>query len=315
MKWINNFTSNKHVTTIPVFDILVWIVSLRNARKHGYKTKLYCTPKDIPWLEQWQIYSLYDEIDTEFLANEANYPEVDQEKFWSICKLMCINHEFKISNEPFVFADVDLIIYKPLDLQNYDIGVWSPDPYGAAAPIYCDWDFLSTPPNYQLPQFIKDVNHAYNCGILYFKDAATFHIYYQHYLDWTVHNPCQLLVPYKVDTDATLRNIWACNAEQRILAAVADQRRWSVFQVMSEPGIGACKQGIHFYVFRAIWRRMREPEFIAKMPTDIANRYKKEYKSFLQQLWKQLDLNTQFVFHAVSWLVNTIRYDQDPLWY
>ena len=318
MKWINNFTSNKHVANTPFFDIMVWYVSVYNAKLFGYTTKLYCTPKDVDWLEKRGILSLYDEVDVDFLSDEGNYPDVDQTKFWSIRKLICINHEFEISDEPFVFADVDVVLFRPLELGDADLGVWSPDPYGPSAPIYCDWKYLSAPPHYRLPSYVRDVKHAYNCGILYFREARYFRTYYRHFLDWTVGNPCRILVEYEADGEATLRNIWACNAEQRILAAVSDKWRWKVFQVMPEVGIGICERGIHFYIYRAMWRRMREEGFLANMDPKIRECYRDEYKNLLCQLWKGLPPHIKNLMREnedVGWLLDTVEKGTDPLPY
>lgn len=315
MKYINNFTSNKHVTNIPIFDILVWHCALHNALCFGYTTKLYCTKKDIPWLEKWNLLQYYQEVDTDFLEDESNYPAVDQTKFWSIRKLICINHEFEISTEPFVFADVDVVLYQPLKLDGADLAVWSPDPYGPTAPIYCEWKYLSAPQGYRLPAFIRDVDHAWNCGIMYFNEPQKFRSYYRYFLDWTVGNPCQFLAPVEADCDATLRNVWACNAEQRILAAVADKWKWKVATVMPEVGLGISENGIHFYIYRAIWRRMRDPKLLEQMPPEVIKWYRDEYKSILKQLWNGIEEASRPFFVDEQWLMNTVNNDADPLPY
>ena len=163
MKVIHNFSSNKHYTKIPLTDILIWICGLYSLKVYDNTIKLYCKESDIAFLKKYGIYYLYDEIDTSFL--ESFVSPVDETNFWSIRKLACIENEFSVSKEPFVYMDTDIILNIPLDCPS-DVLVWGLEPTGG---VYIPLDMLSIPDNYEIPDWLAATNNAYNCGILSFK--------------------------------------------------------------------------------------------------------------------------------------------------
>ena len=262
MKVIQNFSSKKHVTEFPVVDLLIWYLGLNQLRAFGYDVKLYCEKKDLDFLKSWGLLDLYSEIDDEFMSNNELINDdnlINGENFWSKRKIECINHEFEISAEPFVYMDTDIILNAPLSIDDsVDLFVWSPE---SQEKIYIPWTHMSIPEGYHMPKYIFNEKDAYNCGILYFKRKNMFAEYRKQYLSYTVNNPCETCGVQA--WDITIRNIWACNAEQRILKAVASYRHWRVKMFMDAQAPGACEAGIHYYYFRGFWRLLSVKDFLS----------------------------------------------------
>lgn len=266
MKVIQNFSSGKHITTFPIFDIMIWIAGVNQLKKLGYSTKLYCEERDLDWLRKWHLLDLYDEIDTEVLAS-ISWDGIQQDKFWSVRKLYCINHEMSLTaSTDFFYMDTDIVLMRPLQFTNpqngkpCDLFVWSPDPYTEHS-IYCDLHYLSTPPGYTMPTWFLEANLAFNCGILYFRTQEMWQTYFKEYLNFVVNNPCTFKVKPQADSEETMRNVWACNSEQRLLAGLARYKHWCLGAVMGEVGQGSCPIGVHFYIVRALWRQQRRGAF------------------------------------------------------
>lgn len=256
----------------------------------GYQTKLYCTEADIPFLEKFGLLPYYDELDTTTLLDESYLDTIDGAKFWSIRKLLCIDHEMEIG-EPFIYFDTDVIIRKPIEIgKNVDLMVWSPDPPGD---IYVDWNWLSTPPNYNYPPWLLKVRQAYNAGILYFRNRDLWRAYFKQYLAWVRNNPGTWLRMVDADSAATLRNVWACNAEQRILHAVADRNKWKVQCFMNSVGEGVCADGVHFYIYRAMWREKQSD-------ANVRAYYLQKLREWSAFLMSALDMGHYEVLTAVN---------------
>ena len=257
MKIVQNFSSKKHIKRLPLFDIMIWYVGLTHYKQLGYTTKLYCEKKDFPFLKKWGLYDLYDEIDTKFLPtlkDDQRFIKINGTNFWSVRKLFCIENEFKVSKEPFIYSDTDIILIKKIYLPDEaDILAWTVEHEN----IYIDWENMSVPPDYIMPDFMKDVYEAFNCGLMWFKDYPRFNEYFNEYLKFTSLNPC-ILADNVTEDATTVKNIWACNAEQRILTAMATKNDWNVilFMVKSDIGIdGFSPNGIHYYLLRGALRQ------------------------------------------------------------
>lgn len=251
MKIIQNFSSNKHYHKIPVIDILIWICGLLSLKSLGHKLKLYCKTTDIEFLKEFCLYNLYDEIDTDFLDNYKTV--VDETNFWSFRKLACIENEFKINSEEFIYSDTDVVMATPL-ICPYDILVWGLEP---ADGVYIPLETLSTPENYTYPEWFLNTLGAYNCGVLAFKNKAIFDKYLAEYLSFTINNPCIL----KLDDNYTqllspqeIRSIWACNAEQKLLKGLAEYLNLKVAAITSNPHEWLSTSGVHYYILRYNWR-------------------------------------------------------------
>ena len=252
---IHNFSNLKHVTEYPLFDVMAWMVALDNLKLIGARTKLYCAESDLNFLGKWGLLGLYDEVDTDFLTNRCELDGIRDDVFWSVRKLLCVEHEFSLGTKDFVYMDVDVVPSGMPDFGGHDLVTWSPDPYGE---IYVDWDLMSKPSRYRMPDYVVNANHAYNCGVLYFDDQKKFEDYVSHYMAFVRNNPCEMAKGLRFDDPvATPRNAFACNAEQRILAGLADHRGWDVGFFMDEVGIGKCENGTHYYILRALWRKMK----------------------------------------------------------
>ena len=114
MKIIQNFSSKKHIAQLPFFDIAMWYVGLQQLKNFGYTTKLYCEKKDFNFLNKWHLLELYDEVDSSFLTEiqkDDTYNAINDEYFWSKRKLFCIEHEFQINSEPFMYMDTDILLF------------------------------------------------------------------------------------------------------------------------------------------------------------------------------------------------------------
>ena len=254
MKILQNFSSKKHIKELPITDILIWYLGTSRLKGYGHTLKLYCEEKDLDFLKEWGLFDLYDEVDTEFLSNNELFEIINQENFWSIRKIECINHEYEISEEPFIYMDTDIVMNMPVHMAG-DLLVWSPE---QKQEIYVPWECLSAPYDYVMPEYIYKMDKAYNCGILGFKSKELFDLYRKEYLTFVINNPC---ITFDLEaTEETIRNIWACNAEQRILRAVANNNKWGVYTIMPTQIPGACNAGIHYYLCRAFWRQLNKNE-------------------------------------------------------
>jgi len=269
MKVIQNFSSRKHIKKLPLFDIMIWFVGLTQLKQLGYKTKLYCEQKDFEFLKAWGLYDLYDEIDDKFLstlAKNKDFNAIDGVNFWSARKLFCIDNEFKVSKEPFIYMDTDIVLLKPLVKLNKDcvVRTWCEE----HEPIYIPWEFLSTPKGYTVRPDIMDTNIAYNCGILEFRSRKFFTDYFNEYLAFTKFNPCKFVGGYPTPDEKTARNVWACNAEQRLLAGLATEQNAKVQVFMNESNTtmrlgGFSEDGIHYYLLRGVLRTLYSPDSVA----------------------------------------------------
>ena len=260
MKIIQNFSSKKHIKEFPITDILVWYIGLLKLRALGNTIKLYCEKKDFEFLKYWGLFDLYDEIDDSFLSSNelVNSEIINGTNFWSKRKIECIKNEFDVANEPFVYMDTDIILNVPFKIDSeIDLIAWSPE---TQEKIYIPWNHLSIPNGYKMPKYIYQTEGAYNCGILYFRTKQQFLEYRRQYLNYTMNNPCE--TRGVTAWEETIRNIWACNAEQRILKAVAEHNNWNVQLIMDKQAPGACEFGIHYYYMRGFWRLLPLEDFL-----------------------------------------------------
>jgi hypothetical protein len=197
------------------------LTGLIQFKKLGYTVKLYCEKKDYEFLEKWGLLKYYDEIDDTYLSSlyeDVEFKSINGEKFWSVRKLFCLQHEYATTTEPFIYFDTDIVLMQRLPeiTDDLDLLTWGIE-YAA---IYLNFELLSAPQNYALPYYQLYNYGGYNCGIMYFKDREKFNFYFNEYLKFTVNNPCTLQQGYPTN-DIMERNIWACNAEQRLLCGIA----------------------------------------------------------------------------------------------
>ena len=261
---IQNFTNFKKNKKFHEIELLIWTANLVKFRSFGYKIKLYCTPEAVPFLQEWHLFELYDEIDDSYLNKEDSIlKQVDEEHFWSSRKLEAIYHELvELKTEcPVVYTDVDLIMLKPFELDNFDCFFWSPEEWTEQeGDVYVDWDILSVPEGYEMPQYIKENHKAYNCGIICFKDPKNFLKYREQYYAFALNNPCKFIpIPdnlYSFEKLNEQNNVWACNAEQRILFSVVDNLKLNAGCVMSGKLDGRCPNGCHYFVYRICWKEL-----------------------------------------------------------
>lgn len=198
------------------------------------------------------MYHLYDEIDTEVLVDNQQLAKVNEDIFWACRKMEAIKHEFELG-EGFFYSDTDILLYKPLSFE-YDLIVWSPEERVPNASIYLDWQFISTPPNYIMPDWLQKTEDAFNCGIIYFKDKEKFLEYRQHFYNFVIDNPgdvdragCSLI------NDRNVINIPMCNAEQRILKGFAIKEQLDFYTIKPTKGRGLSPNGDHYFWYRAAW--------------------------------------------------------------
>lgn len=251
----NNFSSMTRSATMPKLDVLMWIAGLCRCKSFGYRTKLYCAESDIPFLKENRLFGLYDEIDSETLEGEASeaLAKVNGKRFWSTRKFECMRHEWLVlGNSDSVYSDTDVLMKRPFDLSG-DALAWSPEERKKKT-IYVPWGDLSSPPGYEMPDFVAKTDDAYNCGVLWFRYAGTFRKWYDAYHAWADGNPC-LISP---DIKDGHNNLFACNGEQRILKAVLDDTKADVRCVMPESGRGLSEFGYHWYWYRVIWKMISD---------------------------------------------------------
>lgn len=289
MKIIQNFTSNKHYQNIPIIDILIWSCGLNNLKVFKHKLKLYCKSSDIKFLKDWGLFDFYDEIDTSFL--ETFESTVNETNFWSIRKLACIEHEFDISAEPFIYMDTDIIMNIPLSNPS-DLLVWGLEPQRG---VYLSWEHYSLPYGYSLPDWLKNTHDAYNCGVLAFKNKEFFNLYLKEFYKFTEGNVCLLSESAeKTFLDSEKRAIWACTAEQRILKGLAEKLNWDVTAVNTEAHEHMSESGIHYYILRNNWRQLRDrSDFLSE---DIKNIIIFQLNSTVQSILAWLPQNIRALF-------------------
>jgi hypothetical protein len=301
MKIIQNFSSQSHITKLPLTEIILWYYSVAALKRLGYKTKIYCKSEDIKFLKKYKLLDFYDEVDTQVLNHYK--PEVNETYFWSTRKLVCIQNEFKINKNPFIYMDTDVVLKRCIQWES-DLLVWSAEVEPA---VYLPWEYFSLPPNVKLDPFLIDVNKAYNCGVLAFKSKEQFDLYLNSYYKFTKNNPCKLAVPKLADYFK--RTYWACNAEQRILRGVSNYYNWEVTRVDLDNVDGRCKHGIHYFRLKQYWRLLS-----IDIPLTSTSKLKiiKDFNSSLKGLLAKLPEGVRNIFLEDSpelkdlWLNNTL---------
>lgn len=256
---INNF-SNQSYANITIVDKLIWMLSLIHYKKLGYTTKLYCEESDIQFLKDNHLYKYYDEIDTMTIAADPVLPNINNKEFWFWRKIVAIEKEFEMGHD-FFYSDTDIILRRAPRFRDCDLYVWwfedrDSENWHKRTTVYCDWDDISQPLNYDMPDYIRDTGRDnYNCGLLWFKDKSIFDLWKANMLDFIIDNPCEF---YRKEV-AGIKAVFACNAEQRMLRGVANHLNLKVKafdnQILSN---GITPIGAHFFFWRAAWRGMAE---------------------------------------------------------
>ena len=267
MYLIQNFSNQKNSKITP-FDRLVWLVGLIHYKSFGYKTKIYCTEEDVEFLKENYFLEYYDEVDTETLSNCKWLDNINEDYFWFFRKIVCMENEFKLQHK-FIYSDTDIILKEPVDLENCDLLVWGLENVGneEEQTLYCPWNEISMPPNYTMPEYIKNTTSInYNCGLLYFKNPDVFYKWKEDMLQFAKNNPCEIYADYLYQFDA----VFACNCEQRILKGLSQHLNLQVQAIDTEAySMGITPKGAHFYAWRSIWRTMSRREEWAKQNMEL----------------------------------------------
>lgn len=260
----NTFSNGKRYATMPETDILIWCASLIKYKNFGYTTKLFCLEEDIPFLKQYHLYELYDQIDTTLLKDNEQLAKIDESIFWSSRKIEAMYHQLFTLNEPAIYVDTDIIMRVPYNL-SHDVLVWSPEPrivkflpngeVDWSCTIYPSWKFLSKPEDYRMEEYIQQTPDAYNCGVWFFKDREVFKKYREEYYKFCIGNPGKIK---HVKKNFFNNAIFPCNAEQRILKAVLTHEEQDVGFVMPQKAKGICNDGCHYFWYRVGWRQMNK---------------------------------------------------------
>lgn len=243
-----NFPSLPDATIFWKYDIKIWKESVLQYKKLGYKTKIFCTHAEKFLLDAWDLTPYYDEIDVDFLEDNPILKNINLHYFWSSRKMECMRFQLGI-NPMSVYSDTDVVMRTRFQFGDYDAIVWSSE-NEASNPndnIYRPWEYFSVPKNYVLPDFIFNTSNAYNCGVMWFANPDWFNIFYSHYLNFVMNNPCKYLGPEDMD-EGRKRVLFACNAEQRILRAVLEKYGVVVGYIEQGTQNGHAKDGsIHYY--------------------------------------------------------------------
>lgn len=228
--------------TLPPLEKLLWAASLVLYKKCGYKLKLYCKSEDVDALKKECLYELYDEIDTDTFDYNLN-SSISEKYFWSYRKMEALKKEFSINNNA-VYSDTDILMFSLFDL-NCDALFWcmESDPL-----VYTDWKNISTPSTYRLPQWLKDTDAAYNCGLIWFKDVSIINEWYDEYMRFAAKNPCDVKISDYQNT------VLACNSEQRIIKGLCDKYNLNVSCIATAEQAGLTNKGIHLYAYKQMWK-------------------------------------------------------------
>lgn len=254
---INNF-SNQLYSKLSDIDLLIWLVSLNSYKQLGYKTKLYCEEKDLQFLKDNCLLHYYDEVDTATLAESNELKEINNKEFWFWRKIVAMEREFSLGHE-FFYSDTDIVLMKKPDFSKCDLYVWWPEDrdsenWANRKTVYCNWEDISCPPNYVMPEYIKNTGrNNYNCGLLYFKDFSVFKKWKSDMLNFIIGNPCVKYNESLYEQNAC----FACNTEQRFLKGLANHLNLKVdsFDTAIRSN-GMTPDGVHFWWWRNAWRNM-----------------------------------------------------------
>lgn len=284
----------KRYGSMPLVDILIWTTSLICYRQMRYVTKLYCGKGDLKFLKDYKLDSLYDIVDDELFDNSDIIPQVDPVRFWSTRKIEAMHHQICVLKQPAVYSDTDIIMRQPFNLSG-DALMWCPESNNQdRCTIYVPWRNLSKPEGYRMPDYVLQEKSAYNCGIWWFKNPDVFEEYRKEYYGFTIGNPCKIKLHKSRDDVKDLEsnnNVWACNAEQRILKAVLSHRNQDVRCITPNKGNGWTKEAVHYFHYRVAWRYIDNDEY-APTPESIPmlNLTVKEcmlrIKSYSQELYE-----------------------------
>lgn len=307
MRIIHTFSSQKHCK-ISTIDLALWHMSCLCYRAQGYDLKIYCESKDLKFLEDNLLLRYYSEIDIgtfdKHNRNKINEPlyKVNGKMFWFIRKLVAINAEFEQSDEPFIYSDTDLFIFKPIDISDCDCLFWTlekRDKPMSDYEYYCDWKYFSTPKNYAMPEYIKNTDNSnYNAGLVYFKDKELFKQYYEQVLNFIVGNPCkftnQTIIDILEKTKQSISIPWSINAEQRILTGFVKEKKLNV-KLFDNTGLtsnGISSNGSHYFILKSLWRQAAHwrDEYLSLDSID-AIAAMKELISFKNFFFRTLDEN------------------------
>lgn len=264
MKIFNSCDNRLSKGTLPEIDLLVWKASLAIYKEFGYQTKLYCKSEDIPYLKHHNLLEMYDEINTEIFDNHLN-PKVNEKYFWSYRKMEALRNEFNTSKDS-IYSDTDILMFKPFQLPKQAL-FWCKE---EDTDVYMDWNNLSKPKDYTLPNHIKETKSAYNCGIIWIQNTQIINEWYEEYMKFAMDNPCKLTVP------DTQNNVFACNSEQRMLTAVCEKYNIEPDFLATAGDLGLNENGIHLYVYKIFWkyRKHFQPIFNTKMIEDTLDEVK-----------------------------------------
>lgn len=215
MRYINAYFQRTPKLTL--VDAILWSVSIQRAKSLGYTTVLYTNGELYEYLKKLGIADYYDEVQLTLLDLLLQSSPINTEVFWNFPKLAAIQSEVTLKKGPFLIADTDLILNRPIDQTN-EAYVWSSDypdgnEYSRFKQIYLKWSDLTMPANFQLPDYIaQNFLGAYNTGIIYIKSTDVATEYALNALAFMINNPA-----------AHNRNnhlVYACKAEQNIIWAV-----------------------------------------------------------------------------------------------
>lgn len=255
----NTFNHGKRKFKVREIDNLIWAACLIKYKSFGWTTKLYCLEEDIEFLKKYHLYELYDIVDTEFLKDNEQLKKVNEDIFWSSRKIEAMYHELFELNEDAFYSDTDLIIRRKPNL-NHDVLVWSPEPHLKNS-VYIDWDIMSKPDGYEMLDYIKECNDAFNCGVWYFKNKEIFKKYREEYYKFVIGNPG--IITHEADDKFLVslvknNNAFPCNAEQRILKAVCTHLTNDIGFILKKKNNGLGKPGSHYFYYKMFWIHFHE---------------------------------------------------------
>lgn len=240
----NNCSSNFNNNEYSLIETLIWVASVIQNKNLGYQTRLYCKSDEITKLKKYHIYELYDYIDTKTFDKNKKLKIINK-NFWSTRKIEAINKEIKKTKNS-IYMDTDIILFKPIEKK--DCVVWACE---QDRKMYQDINCLSMPKKYKFKH--KDINYAYNMGIVYLNNKKIWKKYYKEYYKFSLNNPCKIL---NEDYLSFVNNIFACNAEQKLFAIILKEQNIIPNLFCIEEKNSVNNLGCHFYLFKQLWKNL-----------------------------------------------------------
>ena len=256
------------------FEILTLILSALEWRKHNGEIFLYTDSHGKKILGDAGILEIWDGVDTSL--DKMQSLKIDEKIFWAGAKLFALRQQ----TFPCVMIDLDFIVWRPLDFDEFKSDIAVIHRESTDAPCYPDANYFHFKNNFSLPQNLNWSLEPCNAALVYFGDKNFVNRYCDFAFEFMkAANPYENqsgwdLLPYMVFV------------EQRWLAMCAENcgvkiHSWSnLFELF-----GGQKFFTHIWGHKQILRE--NPDAAEKFCRDCAARIKHDFPDFAKKLFRR----------------------------